>query len=84
MLRSAAKNYNDVAVITDPADYDRVIEAMKSGAIPAEVKMELAWKVFEHTAHYDALIAGYFREKTSQNRLNPNHDMGKSTRPSIR
>ncbi|WP_430883850.1 bifunctional phosphoribosylaminoimidazolecarboxamide formyltransferase/IMP cyclohydrolase [Fusibacter sp. JL216-2] len=66
MLRSAAKNYNDVAVITDPADYDRVIEAMKSGAIPAEVKMELAWKVFEHTAHYDALIAGYFREKTSQ------------------
>lgn len=44
MLRSAAKNYNDVAVITDPADYDRVIEAMKSGAIPAEVKMELAWK----------------------------------------
>lgn len=66
MLRSAAKNYNDVAVITDPADYDRVIEAMKSGAIPVEVKMELAWKVFEHTAHYDALIAGYFREKTSQ------------------
>jgi len=66
MLRSAAKNYKDVAVVTDPGDYDKIAEAMKSGQIPVDMKMELAWKVFEHTAHYDALIAGYFREKTKQ------------------
>lgn len=66
MLRSAAKNYRDVAVVTDPTDYDRIIESMKAGEIAEDFKMELAWKVFEHTAHYDALIAGYFREKTAQ------------------
>ncbi len=66
MLRSAAKNYKDVAVVTDPTDYDRIVDSMKTGQIADELKMELAWKVFEHTAHYDALIAGYFREKTAQ------------------
>ncbi len=66
MIRSAAKNYRDVAVVTDPADYDRIIEAMKADDVSEALKMELAWKVFEHTAHYDALIAGYFREQTKQ------------------
>jgi len=66
MLRSAAKNYRDVAVVTDPTDYDHIIEALQNGQISDDFKMELAWKVFEHTAHYDALIAGYFREKTKK------------------
>lgn len=66
MLRSAAKNYRDVAVVTDPTDYARIIDSMKAGNIADELKMELAWKVFEHTAHYDALIAGYFRKKTAK------------------
>lgn len=66
MLRSAAKNYADVAVVTDPSDYGRIIDAMKEGELATDLKMELAWKVFEHTAHYDALIAAYFREKTAK------------------
>jgi len=70
MLRSAAKNYRDVAVVTDPTDYDEIIEFMKKGEITASFKMELAWKVFEHTAHYDALIASYFREKTAKEPTN--------------
>jgi len=62
MLRAAAKNYRDVAVITDPADYDKVLaEISKSGEVSPETKFLLAYKVFEHTCHYDTLIAHYFR-----------------------
>jgi phosphoribosylaminoimidazolecarboxamide formyltransferase/IMP cyclohydrolase len=64
MLRAAAKNYNFVSVITDPEDYSRVIEELKeSGETSKETKEYLAAKVFEHTAHYDALISAYFNKK---------------------
>ncbi len=63
MLRSAAKNYQDVMVVTDPADYDKVLDLVQKQATDADFNEELAWKVFEHTAHYDALIASYFRSK---------------------
>ncbi|WP_321280208.1 bifunctional phosphoribosylaminoimidazolecarboxamide formyltransferase/IMP cyclohydrolase [Marinifilum fragile] len=64
MLRAAAKNYNFVSVITDPEDYSKVIEELKaSGETSKETKEYLAAKVFEHTAHYDALISGYFNKK---------------------
>ncbi len=64
MLRAAAKNYRFVNVITNPADYDRVIGELKAaGTTTLETKEYLAAKVFEHTAHYDALISGYFNEK---------------------
>lgn len=60
MLRSAAKNYQDVAVVSDPQDYARIIEALKNGGgVPLTEKFRLARKAFEHTAAYDALIAGY-------------------------
>lgn len=64
MIRAAAKNYPFVTVITDPEDYDRVIdELQKNGDTYASTKELLAAKVFIHTAHYDALIANYFAEK---------------------
>jgi phosphoribosylaminoimidazolecarboxamide formyltransferase/IMP cyclohydrolase len=64
MLRAAAKNYNFVSVITDPEDYSKVIAELKeSGETSSETKEYLAAKVFEHTAHYDALISGYFNKK---------------------
>ena len=64
MLRAAAKNYNFVSVITDPEDYTKVIAELKaSGETSFETKEYLAAKVFEHTAHYDALISGYFNKK---------------------
>lgn len=64
MLRAAAKNYKFVSVITDPEDYSKVISELKeSGETSAETKEYLAAKVFEHTAHYDALISGYFNKK---------------------
>ncbi len=64
MLRAAAKNYQDVAVITEPVDYDRVIEELKNnGRVSLETKFELMQKVFMHTANYDTLIASYIRKE---------------------
>lgn len=64
MLRAAAKNYQDVAVITDVNDYDIVIkELSENGNVSIETKKKLALKVFEETAYYDALIAKFLREE---------------------
>jgi len=61
MLRSASKNFQDVAVIVDPADYEPVIKEMKerNGELTYKRKLELAKKVFGHTSRYDALITEY-------------------------
>jgi len=65
MLRSAAKNYQDVTVIVDPSDYDVVIDSIKeTGDVSMDTKYDLALKVFKHTAEYDTLIATYLRERT--------------------
>lgn len=64
MLRAAAKNYQDVVVVIDPADYKVVLEEMKHPeGISIKTKFRLAYKVFEHTSHYDTLIAKYLRDK---------------------
>jgi phosphoribosylaminoimidazolecarboxamide formyltransferase/IMP cyclohydrolase len=62
MLRSAAKNHQDVIVIVDPKDYTRVLEGLSAeGALDYDFHYDLALKVFEHTAYYDAMIASYLR-----------------------
>ncbi|HHY90561.1 MAG TPA: bifunctional phosphoribosylaminoimidazolecarboxamide formyltransferase/IMP cyclohydrolase [Clostridiales bacterium] len=64
MLRAAAKNHKDVVVICDPDDYDTVVKELEaSGEVSLDTKYRLALKVFEHTAHYDALIADYLRKR---------------------
>lgn len=65
MLRSAAKNHQSVFVVTDPADYARVLEALDGdpAALPA-FRRELALKVFSRTAAYDAAIANYLEKQT--------------------
>lgn len=63
MLRSAAKNYQDVYVICDSADYTSVIEELKSDKPSLETRFRLMYKVFQHTAVYDTLISGYLRGK---------------------
>ncbi|MBI5855380.1 MAG: bifunctional phosphoribosylaminoimidazolecarboxamide formyltransferase/IMP cyclohydrolase [Nitrospirae bacterium] len=65
MLRSAAKNHEDVLVVVDPADYGRVLEAARSGSASHELRRELAMKVFQHTARYDSLIAGYLERQVT-------------------
>jgi phosphoribosylaminoimidazolecarboxamide formyltransferase/IMP cyclohydrolase len=58
LVRAAAKNHKHVAVVVDPADYPRVLDAVRSGAVPVELKRALAAKAFRHTAAYDLTIAG--------------------------
>ena len=59
MIRAAAKNYQDVAVIVDPADYDTVLAELKAGGVGLQTKKYLQYKVFAHTAVYDSLISNY-------------------------
>lgn len=60
MLRSAAKNHEDVIVLVDPADYAGVLADLRDGnPLSPEARRHLAWKVFQHTAAYDAAIAQY-------------------------
>ena len=68
MLRSAAKNYQDVAVITDPADYSKVLEELKAdGKVSLDTKFYLMQKVFEHTANYDSMIFNYIKSQRNDN-----------------
>ncbi len=61
MLRSASKNFQDVAVIVDPSDYEKIVEEIKNlkGDLSYRTRLELAKKVFRHTAGYDTIIADY-------------------------
>ena len=61
MIRAAAKNHHDVAVVVDPLDYARVLSEMKQNdnALSDETRFRLAVKTFEHTARYDGAIANF-------------------------
>ncbi len=60
MLRSAAKNYTDVAVVVSPRDYGRVLEELrKTGQVSAKTRFELCRTVFLHTARYDSAISAW-------------------------
>src|SRR5690242_19315201 len=57
MIRAAAKNYQDVAVVVSPEDYDGIISELKSGGLSLDTKWRLARKAFRTTADYDAAIS---------------------------
>src|SRR4029079_10901462 len=61
--RSSGQKNDDVLVVVDPTDYQRVLEAAKAGTVTHELRRELAMKVFQHTARYDSLIAGYLEQQ---------------------
>jgi phosphoribosylaminoimidazolecarboxamide formyltransferase/IMP cyclohydrolase len=63
MIRSAAKNHERVTVVTDPAQYDRVIESLRrgEGVTDAGLRRELAAEAFAHTARYDSTIAAWMQ-----------------------
>jgi len=68
MLRAAAKNHRDVAVVVDPADYARVLEELHAGAITSVTRLALARKVFAHTALYDGAISNYLSSLDAHDR----------------
>ena len=59
MVRSAAKNHNDVAIVVDTNDYSGLIEEIQQGGISFQTRFRLATKAFEHTAQYDGAIANH-------------------------
>jgi phosphoribosylaminoimidazolecarboxamide formyltransferase/IMP cyclohydrolase len=64
MVRAAAKNHANVAIVTDPARYPAVLAALDAeGAVPAGVRAALAVEAFRHTAAYDARIAEVLPER---------------------
>ncbi len=69
MLRSAAKNHASVTVVVDSTDYDRVLAAMADEVALAALRSELALKVFQRTAAYDAAIATYLDAQVKQPEL---------------
>ena len=61
MIRAAAKNYRNVAVVTDPADYPKILSEIKSsGQLSEGIRLELMLKAFERTAAYDVAISTFF------------------------
>lgn len=68
MLRSASKNFKDVAVIVDPTDYHAILREMKdqNGALSYKTRLELAKKVFKHTSRYDTVISEYLKQVTKE------------------
>ncbi|CAG9408735.1 bifunctional phosphoribosylaminoimidazolecarboxamide formyltransferase/IMP cyclohydrolase [Providencia alcalifaciens] len=79
MVRSAAKNHKDVAIVVNNNDYDKIIEEMDNheNSLNWSTRFDLAIKAFEHTAAYDSMIANYFGELVA-----PYH--GDTTQPSGR
>jgi len=75
MIRSSAKNYNGVAVVTDASDYKMIEDALEKndGALNLECRFNLAKKAFEHTAKYDSAISNYLNGlDTNKNVTYPN------------
>jgi phosphoribosylaminoimidazolecarboxamide formyltransferase/IMP cyclohydrolase len=64
MIRSASKNFQDVAVLTDPADYPLILQELKenAGVLSEATNFRLAQHAFRHTARYDSLISSYLAE----------------------
>jgi len=66
MVRSAAKNFKDVLIVTDSSDYSKVLEAIKEGKDSFEFRRDLMIKAYEHTAAYDAMIANYMNARFNE------------------
>lgn len=69
MIRAAAKNYRDVAILTDPKQYPSIIKELNAndGCLSVESRFELAKAAFTHTAHYDTAIARYLANLDAPN-----------------
>jgi len=80
MLRSAAKNFRDVIVLTDPSDYTEAVDGLKAGNVSIEFRKRLAGKVFSLTCAYDAAIARYLLDEEYPEYLPLSLQMGQSLR----
>ena len=75
MLRAAAKNWANVAVVVDRNDYEQIIGAIKSGTI-SDLRLSLAAKAFRHTAYYDSVVSRYLTRAAGDDALPGELSMG--------
>ena len=67
MVRAAAKNYAHVGIVTSPNDYDNVLSELNElGQLSDQTRFDLAVKAFEHTAHYDGMIANFLGTRLTE------------------
>ncbi|MBT6793647.1 MAG: bifunctional phosphoribosylaminoimidazolecarboxamide formyltransferase/IMP cyclohydrolase, partial [Gammaproteobacteria bacterium] len=68
MIRSGAKNFDRVTVLTSPADYAGLIQALddNAGAVPRQVRFDCSRKAFARIAHYDAVISNYLAAREAE------------------
>lgn len=85
MIRAAAKNHRDVAVVTDPADYEMLLaELAAHDGISAATAAKLAVKAYQTTAAYDAVIQNFFAEAYGAERMAPRYAIGGSRVQTLR
>lgn len=65
MIRAGAKNWANVAVVVDPADYSVILEAVRNGAID-KMRLSLSAKAFRHTAFYDSMVSRYLSRRAGE------------------
>lgn len=76
LLRAGAKNHERVAVICDPARYDKILEELKENSeVGDRTRKELAVEAFSHTAEYDTAIYNYFQKKYMGNEFPENYQL---------
>ncbi|MDD6055840.1 MAG: bifunctional phosphoribosylaminoimidazolecarboxamide formyltransferase/IMP cyclohydrolase [Helicobacteraceae bacterium] len=63
MVRAAAKNFESVLIITNPQDYNGILQALKENKNTLELRQKMMIKAFEHTANYDCTIANYMNKR---------------------
>ncbi len=64
MVRSAAKNYRDVVVVTNPKLYPLILQQLQNGLVDEATRLDLALEAFRHTASYDTMISAYLAKLT--------------------
>ncbi len=73
LIRAAAKNYKDVAVVVDPSDYPKVVDELNAGGVSEETRQVLALKAWERISHYDTVIERHFRKVFSSRDIYPHY-----------
>ncbi len=66
MVRSAAKNFKDVMIVTNVSDYSAIVSAIEEGEDTFEFRRSLMIKAYEHTASYDGMIANYMNNRFNE------------------
>ena len=75
MVRAAAKNFGSVTIVVNPADYDRVAEAVRTGSVE-DLRLELSAAAFRHTSYYDSVISRYLSNAAGVDPLTDTVTMG--------